>query len=231
MAEITSVYQPNIPIQDHINVDKYEALAYLSDPYGRLLFKKVEDKWPQWLHMVAEAPWLNHWTHSELIVNSKHALTPGGHTVELKHSQAHLRNKTIDISRLGLQLFIDAVWGFGVEQWLKYPWGKHLDDKIPVQVKNSYPLMVSTVLKAQGVKSLPITRKLLWDQPIYRGCGLEVPPEFGTLDRWLENLWLEVVEEVEQLKRDKIKAELLTVAQRELRAVAQGEDQRAANKD
>lgn len=229
MAKVTSIYQPNIPMQDHINVDKYEALAYLSDPYGRLLLKKVENEWPRWLHTVAEASWLSHWTRSKLIVGNNRALTPGGHTVDPEHSQAHLHNKLVDVSRLGLQLFIDAVWGFGIEQWLKYPWGSNAASC--TKTKNNYPLMISTILKAQGVKSLPLSRKELWDQPIYRGCGLEVPPEFGTLDRWLENLWLEVVEEVEQQKRDKIKAELPTVAQRELRAVAQEENQRAANED
>lgn len=68
------------------------------------------------------------------------------------------------------------------------------------QSGRAYTLVVSSILKAQGLKNLPLNRKLLWDPPIYRGCGLEIPPEYGTFDRWLEKLWFEVLEEVAQAK-------------------------------
>jgi len=203
-SEICDLKLTGREIQTSINVEKYQALAYMTPPYGPLLKQKVEQKWLDWVETIAEAPWINHWVNSPLVEQlvaqsnqseqSLEAYTPGGELVPTNKCIAHTRGQELFIGKLCLYIFTNATWGFGVEDWLNKPYG--MLPKSKIRVNRSLPLMISSILKAQGLKNLPLNRKLLWDPPIYRGCGLQIPPEYGTFDRWLEKLWFEVLEEV-----------------------------------
>lgn len=197
-SEICDLKLTGRETQTSINVEKYQALAYMTPPCGPLLKQKVEQRWLDWIETVAEAPWLRHWTHSSMVEQSVEDYTPGGELVLNSKCVAHARGQTLYIGRLCLYIFTNAVWGFGVEDWLNKPYGIHPTAGTKKNI--SYTQAVSSIITAQELKTLPTNRKLLWDPPIYRGCGLEIPPEYGTFDRWLDKLWFEVLEEVAQTK-------------------------------
>ena len=194
-------------IQESINTDKYRALAYLTNPQGNMMLRKVNDRWYEWINIVSTAPWLRHWSKSYLLNSNEYAHNPAGQPTERNKCVATIGNRTVDVASISHKIFIDAVWGFGIEDWLRYPWG--IDGN-----KQQYPTIVATILDAQGLTQLPISRKQMWDRPIYMGCGLEIPPEFGVLDRWLDKLWYEVLDEVAQQERDQLKKTLPTAKQK-----------------
>ena len=79
-----------------------------------------------------------------------------------------------------------AVWGVGFDGWL-----------MKTSLAANAPLY--EVLRLQGLSNPKNVqnRTHLWDDKLYRGCGLHLPPEYGYLDRWLEPLWQQVCKQYE----------------------------------
>ena len=149
--------------QESFNIEKYVALA-CQQPRGKLLLEQVELHWVEWCDVVAQAPWKAYWKRS--IYWKQQCTTPS----DLLCLDGCCGN-------VPLMIFSSAVWGFGFERWLK---------------EGRQPMY--KILELQGVSS-PKTiqhRTHLCDDKLYRGCGLELPPEYGDLDRWLEPLWQQV---------------------------------------
>lgn len=153
--------------QNSFNTEKYVALA-CQQPRGVLLRQLVEQQWVEWCDLVAQAPWKAYWKRSKYW--KQQCVTP---------SNAPCVEGSC--GTVPLVIFSSAVWGFGFEGWLKKP----------SRVVNA-PL--HEVLKLQGVKDPKAiqNRTHLWDDKLYRGCGMQLPPEYGDLDRWLEPLWQQV---------------------------------------
>lgn len=81
-----------------------------------------------------------------------------------------------DTYKLAECIYTEAVWQYG---W------------IPSKDLNLYSTNSDTFkafYKLQGVKKPNQARTYLFDDAIYRGTGLIIPCEVGTLDRWLETL-------------------------------------------
>lgn len=153
--------------QTSFNTEKYTALAY-QQPRGKLLQHMVEDHWDDWCNIVAKAPWRTYWKRSKYW--NQRCVTPS--------------DKTCNVSSCGnvpLTVYSCAVWGFGVEEWLK-------------KQGRAARAPVYEVLKLQGVRDprVVLQRTHMWDEKLFRGCGMQMPAEFGDLDRWLEPLWQQV---------------------------------------
>lgn len=167
-------------MQESFTDEKYRALA-AGNPQGILLQILVDAHWADWLTLVENAPWLRNWLRSNL--HAKHqntntkAFTPSGAKVDTTRFRQH---------KIADAIYAEAVWGYGMVNWLR---GKHVVAGIDAHTKANTAL--KTICKLQGVTSPNTARKYLWDDKIYRGCGLLVPCEFGDLDRWLEPLWVE----------------------------------------
>ena len=159
-------------MQESIDITKYQALAYLTEPHGKLLFAQVNKYWNDWLCIVSKASWLKHWILSPIALSTQAAYTPTGMDIPTQYSTTAINYKTLNTGKIGLQVFIDAVWGFGIESWLEKPQNE------------KYTLITSTMLKNQNIPQIPRNRKELWDTPLYESCGLEIPPEYGALARW-----------------------------------------------
>lgn len=159
--------------QEVFDVEKYVAIAY-QQPVGIILHKMVEDEWDSWQKKVSEAPWLKHWNRSQAL--HERSLKPSG------VSCAEYAGGS-----LPLLLYTTAVWGFGVESWLKGPSMalRPLSKSSAIRVNEP----MKFILDRQHVKSPSAERAYLWDDILYRGCGISLPTEFGDLDRWLEPLW------------------------------------------
>lgn len=159
--------------QDVFNVDKYIALAY-QQPKGVLLLEKVEEDWPNWCEIVADAPWLKYWKRSGL--RNEPCITPLQQSCSVGGCGA-----------VPLVIFSTAVWGLGIDGWLRTA-----DTPFrPLSRTDTRPVnpAVTEMLRLQGIKCLNIERKYLWDAKLYRGCGIQLPPELGELDRWLQPRW------------------------------------------
>lgn len=153
--------------QETFNVEKYTALAY-QQPRGKLLQQMVEEHWDEWCEIVAKAPWKTYWKKSKYY--KQQCVSPGDSVCPV-----------YGCGTIPLAIYSCAVWGFGVEEWLKLTGRKA---RAPVY----------EILKLQEVKD-PRTilgRKNMWDEKLLRGCGMQMPSEFGYLDRWLEPLWQQV---------------------------------------
>ena len=153
--------------QDSFNTEKYVALA-CQQPRGVQLRQLVEQEWVEWCDIVVNSPWKSYWKRSKYW--KQQCTTPSN---ELCVNGS--------CGNVPLMIFSSAVWGFGFEGWLKKS-GRAA----------SAPL--HEILKLQGVKD-PKTiqhRTHLWDDKLYMGCGLQLPPEYGDLDRWLEPLWQQI---------------------------------------
>ena len=154
--------------QDSFNTEKYIALAY-QQPRGVALQKLVVANWAEWCSLVAKAPWRTYWKKSryyrQQCVDTNGTLLP-----------------EIRCGNIPLAVYSTAVWGFGVEGWLR----------IPVR-RTRTPLY--EILKLQGVQNTKSinSRNHMWDDKLYRGCGVLLPAELGELDRWLESLWQQVI--------------------------------------
>lgn len=153
--------------QETFNVEKYTALAY-QQPRGLLLQELVEQNWDEWCRIVAQAPWKSYWKKSRYW--GQRCVTPS--------------DKLCSVSSCGnvpLTIFSSAVWGFGIEEWLK-------------KQGRAARAPVSELLKLQEVRDprVVIQRTYMWDAKLLRGCGMQLPAEFGDLDRWLEPLWQQV---------------------------------------
>lgn len=153
--------------QEIFNVEKYTAMAY-QQPRGLALQDLVEERWDDWCDTVTRAPWRTYWKRSAYW--KQQCRTP--------------RDQLATISGCGsvpLVIFSRAVWGFGIEEWLKM--------RGRAARKPLYE-----ILHLQGVRDPRIItqRTHMLDDKLYRGCGLQLPAEFGDLDRWLEPLWQQV---------------------------------------
>lgn len=150
--------------QNSFHAEKYEAIAF-QQPKGILLQKLVEERWDEWSNIVAEAPWRSYWKKSIYIRQA--SLTPAGKSCINE-----------GCGNVPLAIYTTAVWGFGVEGWLK---NQGRAAKAPAR----------EIIRLQGVREPRVLdqRKGMWDDKLYRGCGILVPSEFGWLDRWLEPMW------------------------------------------
>lgn len=154
----------DVEFQKSFNTEKYVAIAF-QQPKGLEMRSMVEKNWSEWASIVTEAPWRNHWRKSVYIRQT--SVTPSGASY-------------VDegCGNVPLVIYTTAVWGFGVEEWLKKQ-GRAA--KSPVY----------EILRLQGVREPRVLtqRKHMWDDKLQRGCGILLPAEFGWLDRWLEPMW------------------------------------------
>ena len=166
--------------QESFNLEKYIALAY-QQPKGKLLQQMVEERWLDWVDTVANAPWRTYWK------KSKYWKQPGYTPGNMHYDDARCGN-------VPLTIYSSAVWGFGIDGWLKKP---GVSPQAPVY----------DVLLLQNVKDPRIVRNRthMWDDKLYRGCGLQLPAEFGYLDRWLEPMWQEVCKQAELADQVRLK--------------------------
>lgn len=153
--------------QTSFNTEKYTALAY-QQPRGKLLQELVELHWDDWCYIVAEASWKTYWKKSKY----------------WKQQNVTPQDMLCCIGSCGsipLTVYSCAVWGFGVEEWLK-------------KQGRAARAPMYEILKLQGVKDpkVVLNRTHMWDEKLFRGCGMQLPAEFGDLDRWLEPLWKQV---------------------------------------
>lgn len=186
--------------QEDFNIDKYKAIAY-SSPVGTRMMRLVEERWPDWVRLVDDAPWLRNWSKSVLNADSertadwlKMGRTPMGNT--LPSNAGHQ-------TRIALVLFVEAVWGYGVMEWFKTVDATDESGVTRSKIVHSGSVgtdtrvksnsAVRTIWKMQNIHCPSQSRKYLVDDAIYRGTGLVVPSEFGDLDRWLEPIWNEAL--------------------------------------
>ena len=153
--------------QNSFNVEKYTALAY-QQPRGKLLQELVETHWDDWCEVVAKAPWRTYWKKSKYWKQPN--VTP-----------EDMLCLTSGCGNVPLIVYSSAVWGFGVEEWLK-------------KTGRAARAPIYEILTLQGVKDprVVMQRTHMFDNKLLRGCGLQLPAEFGDLDRWLEPLWQKV---------------------------------------
>ena len=159
--------------QETFNVEKYIALAY-QQPKGKILQQMVEEHWDDWCQIVSQALWKTYWKRSKYW--NQQCVTPS----DKPHN-------AVSCGNVPLTIYSCAVWGFGVEEWLKMTGRKA---RAPVY----------EILKLQEVRDprTILNRKNMWDEKLFRGCGMQLPAEFGDLDRWLEPLWQQVCKQYEQ---------------------------------
>lgn len=152
--------------QTTFNVTKYTAIA-LSSPKGIELKKAVLNDWPRWLGIVEDAGWLRNWQRSRF-----------------------LRGAEGVVAGVAGAIFTSAVWGFGLEGWASSDGTLGVDGcaTIPDGVWRGKNFSLKCICELQGIHSPNMARTWMWDDTIYRGCGLLVPVEYGYLDRWLEKL-------------------------------------------
>ena len=153
--------------QDSFNTEKYVALAY-QQPRGKLLQQLVELNWVEWCDQVAHAPWKAYWKRSTYW--KQRCTTPA----DLVCAEGSCGN-------VPLVIFSSAVWGFGVDHWL-------------MKTGRAARAPLYEIMRLQQIKDPRIVthRTHLWDDKLYRGCGIQLPAEYGDLDRWLEPLWQQV---------------------------------------
>lgn len=149
--------------QTSFNVEKYKALTY-GNPKGVQFRQLIDANWKDWLEIVENASWLSNWRQSDIYKVDRAAVSPGGCVYAGYPRQIIAAN-----------VFAEAVWGFGLADWLR-------GDRVSPEVPRS-------LYRLQCVKCPNALRNHQWDQPIYRGCGIQIPCEYGDLDRWLESLW------------------------------------------
>ena len=202
--------------------NKYIDLAG-SNKTGLRLRQLVEDRWIEWVDQVARAPWLRNWKNSQLLGCT--GCTPCGHLVTTsmveEFERAHkvmLYNgphRLIDCSSVALVIFSSAVWGFGVEGWLRSLDTAGEVDAVEVAkakikiVKGGFGRTqgaprargsklrihdaMSKVLELQCVKRPNAARTYFWDSTMYQGLYISLPCEYCDLDKWLEQLYQEIL--------------------------------------
>ena len=184
-------------IQESINEDKYLSLAY-SNTRGLALADLVEERWASWVAKVETAPWLRNWVRSPL--RDQVATTPRGQICENA------------CSGIALAIYINTVWGIGIDNWLRGPAQALLSANTTAlgsasgKAKVNEPMVC--ILKLQNVRCPNQARTYMWDEVLYRGCGTHLPIEVGELDRWLEPLWLEVLERESEARKQQYRNSL-----------------------
>lgn len=163
--------------QENFTADMYKAIAYSSSA-GVQLDALVHKHWNQWVQLVAEAPWLKNWTRSYLYPKADVGVT-----------RDQLRSVLSNWETLAQALYVEAVWGYGIRDWLH---GEAAviskDHKGGKKYSFGTNEALRRILELQCSRWPSDTRTYLWDQKIYMGCGILVPCEFGDLDRWLRSL-------------------------------------------
>lgn len=160
--------------QNTFDVEKYVALA-CQQPRGRLLQQLVEEHWVEWCDIVMQSQWKSYWKRSKYW---KQPCTTPSDTLCVDGS----------CGAVPVTVFGTAVWGFGIEGWL-------------MKQGRAAHAPLYELLKLQGVKN-PKTvqhRTHMIDDKIFRGCGKQIPSEFGDLDRWLEPLWQQACKQFESV--------------------------------
>lgn len=159
--------------QDSFNVEKYEAIAYMQHR-GIEMLKLVVDNWIKWVDIVEDSRWLKSWKHSNYC---KQSVWAPGEILILDYSSG---------GNVPLAIFSSAIWGFGVERWA--PVATDTDGgQLRGRGKSNEP--AKTILQLRGVTKPNSYQSSLWDDKLYRGCGMLLPVEYGELDRWLEPMW------------------------------------------
>lgn len=156
-------------IQEEFNVRKYQDIAF-STPAGIRLARKVDDAWSEWVDEVANAGWLRNFSRSKFFSGD-------GTGVE-------------GIARA---LYIAAVWGFGVDEWVPRFTAGTLPSKAWARSAGGLTMAAGpfpAICRLQGIRSPNLARTWLWDGALLRGKGWYIPCEFGTLDRWLDSVAL-----------------------------------------
>lgn len=164
-----------------MNIKKYVDLAHMT-PDGRALRNLVCAKWPEWLHIVESAPWLNQWSR-------------------------WLNKNSQDTDLLSRRIFFSGVWGYGWELWQcagdiagAEVAGKRnalavaeVEESAPAPRKRASggSAALSCLASLQGVGAINTQRTWVWDAE-FLSRGEFVPCEFAAMDRWLESLMLEI---------------------------------------
>lgn len=158
---------------------KYKKLAYGSVAGAKLL-QKVEDNWFQWSNIVSNAPWLRNWVRS--IWYNRPGVSPLG----LSYSTPAGKHE-VDGAAIATAIYVSAVWGFGVRDWFQ-------NGSITRHTRGQTKLgqgandASTEIFRLQNVRCPNPARSYMWDDKLYRGCGIFMPIEFGELDRWLMGL-------------------------------------------
>ena len=170
--------------QDTFNDEKYIAIAY-QQPKGIKCQRLVEERWHEWCTIVEKAPWRPYWRKSKY--SKQICVSPN------KKEYVNYTCGTIPLA-----IYSCAVWGFGIEGWLKK---QGREARTPVY----------DILNLQGTQDPKLInrRTHMWDDKLLRGCGLQLPSELGDLDRWLEKLWQQVCADEERIKAEQRKQRIL----------------------
>ena len=155
------------------SVDKYIAIAYGS-PVGSVMLNMVEERWPEWLKIVDDAPWLRNWVKSDLY-SKRVEDTPFEYQASGVYQDQH--------SAIANALFVEAVWGFGFIGW--YDPDSSVDG-----VRLKIGPASRTIYSLQGLHAANPLRQFQWS-PLYDEVLL--PYEFGELNDWLEPIWVEAL--------------------------------------
>ena len=148
------------------NVEKYYSLAYGTN---KELLDTVEARWIEWLQIVKEASWLKYWVHSPYA--PKTSCTIKLNPIDDALAQACCEGVTIRLTGIATLIFSEAVWGFGIEEWLRKPRTSTRAQKV-IQEARAYDSTI--LLKSFELEGVSNT--------------LLLPQEFYDLDQWLEQL-------------------------------------------
>ena len=167
----TNFFDPEQVEHQPFNVVKYQALAYMVKPYGPKMVDAVEEDWRTWLQIVSKAEWLKKWKHYRAV----HSLstTPKGEVLDLSPEDSR-------INSIAILIYSNAIWGFGIEEWLKNTTCARLGYVSAVD---------ASIIKTRKEPS----NKNFYDQQVLEKSNLLIPREYGDLDRWLEKLWTEII--------------------------------------
>lgn len=159
-------------VQEIFYVEKYVGMA-LSSPAGVALRAKVDTPsiWAQWAGpdgICAHAGWLRNWRRSRF-----YAPRADGHSEDR-------------VDNIAGAIFTSAVWGFGLEGWVTS--GSGHNSMISDGIWKGKNFSLKCICELQGIHAPNSARTWMWDDILYRGCGVLIPVEYGYLDRWLESL-------------------------------------------
>lgn len=176
-------YRPLMNTNDSrstFDTEKYIALAF-QQPRGIRLQNWVEDHWTEWCDIVEEAAWLRGWK-----------LRP-------THKQPCMSPRGKAYSRLGcgnvpLVIFTTAVWGWGVDQWLKMDGTRR--GTVDGGSNRANPALIELYMAqdSRHVENGAYCTFWHWDDQIAQQHEINIPCEFGDLDRWLSPIWDAIVQ-------------------------------------
>lgn len=198
-------------IQDSIDVEKYKALAYNTD-LGLELTRMVELNWLDWVEKVADTPWTKNWKKSPLY--GCEGVKPSGAPFSEPGRGSADNKSVVYFGAIANAIYCSTIWGIGIDNWLlnensilKCSGDTRLN-KLSQALRGkgctgrtyvNEPMVC--MLELQRAPNASSARAYFWDDKLYRGCGMRVPIEIGDLDRWLEPMWLEVVDAARMKKQ------------------------------